>query len=148
MAKVSAHGHEVGTIYLLKAAKRYMSDGAVLKNLGFGWKIHGKVKPGVTPQEAFAAVQKKQEEHLAARPAYAAYRKELHAMTGMCNRWKLHCAVELMPDDADGVWSEACDGYGDNCCADVDEVGNLCRLYKIALSESDDIKSEATKVPA
>ena len=29
----------------------------------------------------------------------------LHAMAGQCKRWKLHQAVSMMPDDADGVWS-------------------------------------------
>jgi len=48
-----------------------------------------------------------------------------------------------MPDDCDGVWSEACDGFGDNISADVDEVGNLCRLYKNALAESADVKESA-----
>jgi hypothetical protein len=47
-----------------------------------------------------------------------------------------------MPDDCDGVWSEACDGYGDNVSADVDEVAQLCALYKLALSESDAVKAE------
>jgi hypothetical protein len=32
----------------------------------------------------------------------------------------------MMPDDCDGVWSECCDGYGDNIRADVDDVAKLC----------------------
>ena len=146
MAKLSANGVEVGTIYTLRAAKRYMSNGVVLKNIGFGWKRHGKLKAGFTPEQAYALALENQTKALAARPAFAAYRKELHSMTGLCNRWKLHTAVELMPDDCDGVWSEACDGYGDNVSADVDEVGNLCRLYLNAMAESDSVKAE--KEPA
>ena len=45
-------------------------------------------------------------------------------------------AVTMMPDDADGVWSEACDGYGDNVHADVDDVAKLCALYRTALAAS------------
>jgi hypothetical protein len=142
MAKVSAHGAEIGTVYFLKSAKRYMSDGVVLKNAGFGWKLGGKLKAGVSPQEAFEAAQSKQAESHKNRPAYAAYRAELHSMAGLSKRWKLHAAVSLMPDDCDGVWSEACDGYGDNCSCSVDEVSHLCRLYKVALMESDDIRKE------
>jgi hypothetical protein len=141
MAKLSAHGRtEIGTLYSLRSAKRYMSDGTVLKNHGFGWKVHGKLKPGIAPIEAFESAKRKQSETLLARPMFAAYRAELHAMTGMCNRWKLHAAVELMPDDCDGVWSEACDGYGDNVHADVDEIRKLCQLYKSALKESQEAK--------
>jgi len=143
MAKLSANGQEIGTIYTLRGAKRYMSNGVVLKNLGFGWKRHGKLKEGFTPEQAYQAAKAKQDSALSERPAFAAYRKELHAMTGLCNRWKLHTAVELMPDDCDGVWSEACDGYGDNVSADVDEVSKLCRLYLAALAESDSVKSDS-----
>ena len=46
-----------------------------------------------------------------------------------------------MPDDPDGVWSEACDGYGDNISADVDEVAALCELYKLAENEQRALKS-------
>jgi hypothetical protein len=141
MAKISAHGTEIGTLYGLSNAKRYMSDGHVLKNNGFGWKLHSKVKPGISPQAAFANAKDRLETRLAEKPALAAYRHELHSMCGLSKRWKLHAAVSMMPDDCDGVWSEACDGYGDNISADVDEVGNLCRLYKAALAECSEMES-------
>lgn len=135
MAKVSAHGTEVGTVHFLTYAKRYMSDGVVLKNIGFGWKIHGKVKPGVTPEQAFNNASERSRVFRASKPAYCAYRAALHNLAGLSKRWKLHACVELMPDDADGVWSEACDGYGDNVHADIDEVSRLCELYKDLLRE-------------
>lgn len=140
MAKLSAYGRiEIGTINKLTSAKRYMSDGTVLKNIGFGWKVSGKVKPGFTPQEAFAKSAANQARALAENPAYAAYYKALHCMAGLSKRWKLHAAIELMPEDCDGVWSEVCDGYGDNVHADVDEIGELCRLYLAAMAEKDTI---------
>ena len=135
MAKLRAHGTEVGTIYGLTGAKRYMSDGKVLKNLGFGWKLHATVKAGIDPAEAFQRAKAKEESFIASRPLWAAYRKELSELAGLSKRWKLHAAISLMPDDPDGVWSEACDGYGDNVHADVDEVSKLCTLYKLAMSE-------------
>jgi hypothetical protein len=142
MAKLRAHGTEIGTLYGLTVAKRYMADGHVLKNIGFGWKLHAKVKPGSSPQEAFSVAKEKHEAKLAARPCLRAYQKALFDMAGLSKRWKLHAAVSTMPDDCDGVWSEACDGYGDNISADVDEVGELCRLYKNAIAESDTMKQE------
>jgi hypothetical protein len=130
LAKVSAHGREVGTVYFTTTAKRYMSDGTVLKNDGHGWKIYGKVKAGVTPEQAHANAAARQAKLLAERPELAAYRRALHAQAGLSKRWKLHATIELMPDDPDGVWSETCDGYGDNVHADLDDIVKLCKLFR------------------
>jgi len=135
MAKVSAHGTIIGTVDYCGKSKRYMSDGKVLVNYGSGWKIGGSVKPGITPQFAFENARDRMAADSIARPAFAAYRKELIHLTSMSNRAKLHMAVQLMPDDCDGVWSEVCDGYQDNVHADVDEIGELCRLYRVACAE-------------
>ena len=107
MTKLAAHGTEIGTIYGLTSAKRYMSDGKVLKNIGFGWKLYATIKAGVNPPEAFAAASKRQAEKLALAPVYVAYFNKLHSMAGLSKRWKLHAAVSMMPEDCDGVWSEA-----------------------------------------
>lgn len=143
MAKLSAHGTEIGTVHFLTFSKRYMSDGAVLKNIGFGWKIAGKVKAGVTPEQAFNNAVERVRVFRADKPAYSAYRAELHKLAGLSKRWKLHACVELMPDDPDGVWSDACDGYGDNIHADIDEISNLCELYKDSLREQSEINQSA-----
>ena len=142
MAKVSAHGAIIGTIEYLTQSKRYMSDGIVLANQGFGWKLRGKIKPDLTPQQAFENARDRLAAKLQDRPALAKYRAELHDLAGLLKRWKLHTAVQMMPDDPDGVWSEACDGYGDNCCASVDEVVSLCRAYKVAMMEQGDVNKE------
>ena len=141
MAKVSAHGSIIGTIEYLTYSKRYMSDGVGLKNIGFGWKIHGKVKQGLTPEQAFENASQNARTFRDARPAYCAYRAALHDLAGVGKRWKLHQCVELMPHDPDGVWSEACDGYGDNIHADIDEVSDLCRLYRVSIEESKALKA-------
>lgn len=56
MAKLSAHGGEVIRFFdprrcMLKA---YMADGKILGRTIFsgGWKVVGRLKPGVSPQEA------------------------------------------------------------------------------------------------
>lgn len=145
MAKLSAHGNEIGRIFFTTSIKAYMADGKVLKNSGFGWKLAGKLKDGLTPEMAYANAIRKQEEFYASRPAALAYKKELHAMTGICNRWKLHSAVQMLGDDYDGVWSEACDGHGDNVHADIDEVANLCRLYAAAVIEQKSMRPETAE---
>lgn len=135
MAKLSSHGREIGRVVYTTSIKAYFEDGKVLKNAGFGWKVAGKVKPEFTPASAFENASRRQAELLEKRPALAAYRKELHALAGISKRWKLHAAIELMPEDADGVWSEVCDGYSDNVHADVNEIDALCRLYLAACAE-------------
>jgi hypothetical protein len=130
MAKLSAHGETVGTIEYMTHAKRYMSDGKILRNQGFGWKLYAKVKAGIPVEQAVGNAQANLDHQLQEKPAAAAYRKLLHEMAGLNKRWKLHAAVELMPDDPDGVWSGCCDGYGDNCHCDIDEVVALCAAYR------------------
>lgn len=143
MAKLAAHGAEIGRLYYTTSAKAYMADGTVLKNAGFGWKISARVKSGFSPQQVFESARESQIKHNAERPALVAYRKCLHDLAGLSKRWKLHTAVEMMPDDPDGVWSEACDGYGDNVAADIDEVAELCALYKVACAEQRQLKETA-----
>ena len=130
MAKLSAHGTEIGRVMFTTYAKAYMSDGVVLKNAGgSGWKIHGRIKEGVTPTQAYENQKRHQEQYLAQRPEVAAYRKELHKLAGIGKAWKLHTAISLLGNDVDGIWSEVCDGYSDNVHADVDEISHLVQLY-------------------
>ena len=112
-----------------------MSDGVILKNYGEGWKIYGKCQPGTEPKEVYGKAVERQNKMLAERPAFAAYRKALHDMAGVCKRWQLQAAISLMPDDPDGVWSEACDGWRNIVSADLDEVVELCQLFRAAISE-------------
>ena len=135
MATLSKHGTEIGRVTFTDYVKSYRSDGTVLKNMGFGWKLSGKCKAGANIEAVYKKAVEHQKEYLAQRPAWAAYRKELHALAGIGKAWKLHACVTLMHDDIDGVWSECCDGY-DSIHADIDEINDLCYLYKLALSEN------------
>ena len=137
MAKISAHGKVIGTVEYIAKTKRFMSDGTVLINQGFGWKVYGRCKPSLSINEVYEKARDSLDVKLATYPCTAEYRKGLHSLVGIGKRWKLHTAISLMPDDCDGVWSECCDGYGDNVHADVDEIANLCRLYNAALAEKE-----------
>jgi hypothetical protein len=148
MAKLSAHGIEVGRVVYTTSTKAYMSDGKVLKNWGDGWKRFSTVKAGFTPESALASAREALARWEAANPAGLAYKRELHALAPQGKRLKLHTAVQLMPEDADGVWSEACDGYGNNISADVDEVSALCRLYLAACDETKANKLAKEATPA
>lgn len=132
MARVSAHGSIVGTVEYLASAKRYMSDGIVLRNTGFGWKLHGRVKAGLAPSVAYANAQRRLDEKLATHPALAAYRAALHDMAGLNKRWRLHAAVTRNPHDDDGVWADCCDGSYDAVKATSSEVAALCSAFRAA----------------
>lgn len=129
MAKLSAHGTEIGRLVFTAYSKAYMSDGKILKNYGDGWKLSAKLKPGVNPEDYFKKCQIKLIEWAIANPKAAAYKKALHNLTSQSNRSKLAISVQLMPDDADGIWSDCCDGWSGNIHADLDEIAELCQLY-------------------
>lgn len=146
MAKLSAHGHEVGRFYGLTTAKAYMSDGAVLSHDGFSWRLLGKLKEGVTPQEAVAARKARDEEKDRTHPCYTSYKRKLHKMAPQAKRWVLHRAVVVSYHDPDGVWSEITDGYDQAQKVDcgIDEIQMLCRLYRAALEEQKEISRGET----
>jgi len=129
MAKLSAHGTEIGRLVFTSYSKAYMSDGKILKNYGDGWKLSAKLKPGVNPEDYFKKCQNRQIEWAIANPEAVAYKKALHNLTSQSNRSKLAISVQLMPDDADGIWSDCCDGWSGNIHADLDEIAELCQLY-------------------
>lgn len=143
MAKISAHGTAIGTIHYSASSKMYMSDGKVLKNNGHGWKLYSTVKPHLTPTEAYNRAVANRAAKLAERPHLAAWTKALIEAAPLSKRWKLKLAISMMPQDPDGVWSEVCDGYGDNVHLDVDEVAELCRLYLLAEVEFNSLKQAA-----
>lgn len=135
MAKCKAHGAEIGTVYYVTRAKRYMSDGTILHHRGQGWKLFGKVKAGIDPAAAYQSAKTRAEEYWSSHPLTADYRSKLHALCGQGKRAQLHMTVTLMPDDPDGVWSEACDDWRRLVDADLDDIVALCRAYQLAAQE-------------
>ena len=114
----------------------------MLKNLGDGWKLSGKLKTGVTAEQAVARAVAGIAEWEQARPAGRAYKKALHDIAGQSKRYRLHVAISLMPNDCDGIWSECCDGYGDNVHASIEEINELCALYRAAQAEGKTIAAD------
>lgn len=135
MAKLSAHGAEVGRIEFTNYRKAYMSDGNVLKDSGFGWKLHAKIKAGLTPEQAFERAKASHAQFLLDRPRHAAFREHFHSLAPLSRRWKLKLALEMMPEDPDGIWSECCDSCSDNIEADLEDICKLCDLYADAMRE-------------
>ena len=145
MATLSKHGGEVGRIAYLTKIRAYMEDGTVLVHDGTGWRQLGKVKEGVTPREALAKAQQRHKDHLENNYFLAAYRKALHNLAPQSKRYLLHSAVEMMPGDPDGVWSELADHWDprQRISADLDEIVELCGLYESAQAEASRAKDGA-----
>ena len=93
MAKLSAHGREIGRIQYTTQMRAYMSDSAVLVNYGSGWKIKGKLKAGLTPESAFKAAQEKQAAIMLNNPAWRDYTKELYSLGGIALTPRLHMTI-------------------------------------------------------
>jgi hypothetical protein len=141
MATLKSKGKiEIGRIEYTAKTLAFFDNGDILVNYGFGWKKYATVKPGINPNQAYMLRKNFQIETLETHPALKAYRARLIDIGGL-RRSKLHTAIQFMPDDPDGVWSETCDSYGDNFSASLDEVVNLCRLYKNCAAEAEMIKS-------
>ena len=135
MAKISAHGQVIGTIDYIANSKRFMSDGCVLINHGTGWKVYGRVKPGVDIVEHFQKRSARHQELINTRPALAAYHAQMTKIA-LSKRWRLNMALRMMSDDPDGVWSEVCDGYSGNLKLSIDQIVHLCKLYNAAIAEN------------
>jgi hypothetical protein len=79
-----------------------MSDGAILRNLGAGWKTSKRVKAGVYPVAcATTALAQYQ-----ARPAeFHGYIRTLTPACDVEHRAQIHALVDQMPEHPDAVWS-------------------------------------------
>jgi hypothetical protein len=124
MAKLKAHGQELGRVAYLSTIVAVMSDGTLLSNEGHGWKLYRKCKPGVTPKQVLKGRQDRLQERLRTRPAWAHYRELLHRSAPHSERWRLDMAVEMMAGDADGVWSDVGERLGLSCeeCAELSKA--------------------------
>lgn len=143
MAKLSAHGTEVGRIEFTKKVTSYHSDGQVLVNHGDGWKLYGKVKPDITPLQAYQHTKEIQDQHLRDNPHFKNWYKAI-TRYGLSKRVYIIMAIECMPDDPDGVWSELTDTYDYHAKMNwtIDEVVELCRLFKLAELETKERKGK------
>lgn len=128
MATLSKHGVELGRIESLTHTKAYFSNGDILINRGSGWKEYGHIKAGFDPKEAWARKKAHAADVLASHPAYAAFKRVFHDCVGITHRWQVYTAIEMMPNDPDGVWSTFADDF-DGWELDLDECVQLCRLF-------------------
>ena len=136
MAKKSAHGNELYLHVGITSKRAYMSDGQILINRGMGWKLHAKVKDGINPIEVANNARQHDLTCPQRRPAYYRMLKLFQDLVSFTDAWKVLAAIEVMPDDADGVWSALDDEYSSRGRYSIEDIVQLCEAYRSAQDES------------
>lgn len=131
MATIYKHS-EIGQIERLTHKLCYCLDGKILRNQGAGWKIYGKLKPGIDPQAHFEKARANYAEKLATKPAFAAWRREVHKYA-FSKRGLLVEMVKTLGNDIDGLWVELNDLCGIH--ASLDDCQALVDKYNAAIEE-------------
>lgn len=146
MAKLSAHGAELFRVEHADCRVAYMADGNILRDGGGGWKLWRKFKPGVNIAEAVEQKRQFFANITPDRACRAAFRERMVSdFPCLETRVKVYTCVSLMPDDADGVWSEL-EAFGQGM--DLDSVIYLCRLYKAAHDEGEAERKQRQPLPS
>lgn len=146
MAKLSAHGNEIGRIEYVSKTVAYFQDGKILKNDGFGWKTYGTVKIGFTAQDAFNRSKENQTRFYAENLCFKRYR-DLMTDIPLSIRWKVLSAFEMMGDDIDGVWSTLDDSYETRSRFSLEDLQEIEVARAAAALEKKDRVAAAVPVP-
>lgn len=129
MAKISAHGAVIGTIYLVGDALRFMSDGTVLRYRGIRWTIAKSLAPSEV-KTAYEEITRKTEESLQKHPALRKYRFFLHGLFHLNKRARVHAAVTRNPHDPDRVYEDVSWQYAYPVVnVSLNDVRELCALW-------------------
>ncbi len=150
MAKLSAHGIEIGRIEYINRTIAYFADGQTLKNEGFGWKKYGKIKTGITPQDAFNINLEKREKIRQENAAFRHY-QDLMLDIPLSIRWQVLTAFEMMGDDIDGIFSTLDDRHetrGRFSYEDLKELADARTEAVLERKEKTGENLECTNAPA
>jgi uncharacterized protein YjhX (UPF0386 family) len=102
MACLSKNGTELARFNQLKASYSIRSNGKVLKNDGFGWKVI-RLKEGITVESfraRFEAIESKLSQ------PYRIYRAAVQSEFPLPVRWQYLTLRDLLGDDIDGIYSD------------------------------------------
>ena len=102
MACLSKNGTELARFNQLKASYSIRSNGKVLKNDGFGWKVI-RLKEGITVESVrarFEAIESKLSQ------PYRIYRAAVQSEFPLPVRWQYLTLRDLLGDDIDGIYSD------------------------------------------
>lgn len=144
MAKLSVHGRELLRVELMTSRLSMRSDGHILRNYGSGWKLWKRLKSTTNPEEHAEKRKRLIAEKDSKMPCYVAFRSEMHALVKLEDRSLVLSAIQLLSDDPDGCWAELCDEWK-GIEFSIEEIVNLCRLFKAAEIETEHQKQEVEK---
>ena len=102
MACLSKNGTELARFNQLKTSYSIRSNGKVLKNDGFGWKVL-RLKEGITVENfraRFEAIESKLSQ------SYRIYRAAVQSEFPLPVRWQYLTLRDLLGDDIDGIYSD------------------------------------------
>ena len=140
MATLQAHGTELFRWSGICFEKAYMSDGTLLKNRGYGWKVHGKVKAGLDPVTVAESAKNRQAAMRLERPALENLRRVMVEVGGgLKNRVMIDMAFDCMPDDPDGVWAELDDNWETRGKYTFEDIMEIYRARQACQAEHETI---------
>jgi hypothetical protein len=127
MATLSKNGTEIVRFDRLKASYSIRSNGKVLKNEGFGWKLCA-LKPGKTSQDLRTSLENRE---ASLSPEYRAYRKAVQAEFPLSERWQYLTLRDLLGSDLDGIYTDLQDR---RIYTDLDTLQELRELQLASLN--------------
>lgn len=136
MAVLSKNGTEVFRVDALQYSLSFRSNGKVLKNEGFGWKLVNLAMPFA---DALAKHQRLQSN---IPRAYAEYRAAVQAEFPLPVRWQYLTLRDLLGDDIDGIYTDLAD-RGIHT-----DLETLRELHELHLAYRADVDARKGKVVA
>ena len=130
MATLSKNGRELARFNQLKTSYSIRSNGKVLRNEGFGWKVCA-LKEGWTP-ETFRARLEEIESKVS--ESYRIYRAAVQSEFPLPVRWQYLTLSDLLGDDLDGIYSDLQDRQ---IYTDLDTLRELHDLHQTYRAEFD-----------
>jgi hypothetical protein len=128
MATLSKNGRELARFDQLKTSYSIRSNGKVLRNDGFGWKVC-HLKDGWTA-ETFRARLEETEAKLST--PYRVYRAAVQSEFPLPVRWQYLTLRDLLGDDLDGIYSDLQDRH---IYTDLDTLRELHDLHQAYRAE-------------
>ena len=127
MATLSKQGTELVRFDQLKTSYSIRSNGKVLKNEGFGWKLCA-LKPGKTAQDLRTSLETRE---ATLSPEYRAYRAAVQSEFPLSERWQYLTLRDLLCSDLDGIYTELQDR---RIYTDLDTLQELRELQLASLN--------------
>ena len=124
MAVLSKNGTEVFRVDALQYSLSFRSNGKVLKNEGFGWKLVNLAMPFDDALAKHRHVQSN------ITPAFAAYRRAVQAEFPLPVRWQYLTLRDLLGDDLDGIYTDLQDRGIHTDLETLRELHELHRIYR------------------